>query len=209
MPSQYIRKAEVGTWAPVSPPIAAEGTILQSGPALVQSNIGLNVYDDTSAGNVYVVAVLDSGQLGLFWRTADGPWQTGEVFGGDLPDTPPVMIQDFWDTADENAHGGFQVLVANQDGNVEHWQRINDDILDHIPESGVQGKWENVGSFGDGEVAHVWGLTQGSYNFALEAIVEDFYGDVLHCQYVGVWERVKRLPLHAKNMSSKQTSGDS
>jgi hypothetical protein len=190
---QYYRQKDNGAWVPVVPAIAPSG-ILQSGPALVQSNIGLNVYNVSSAGNVYVVAVLETGELGLYWRTPSGAWQEGEVFGEPFPDTPPVMIQDFWNTADENAHGGFQLLVTADDGWVEHWQRINDDILENPPVAGEQGRWELVSSFGDGDIAHVWGLVQGSYNFALEAIVEDLVGDLWHWQYTGVWERRKKLP---------------
>lgn len=87
--------------------------------------------------------------------------------------------------------------------------RRNDDIGDgEVPEVGVPGRWEMVGVFGDGEVANVWGLMQGSFNFALEAVVEDFYGDLWHWQYTGEWERTKRLPAHYKGRSSKHTSGE-
>lgn len=50
----------------MSPPITTEGTILQAGPAFVQSNIVLNKDDAMFTGKVYVVAVLTSSQLGLF-----------------------------------------------------------------------------------------------------------------------------------------------
>lgn len=104
------------------------------------------------------------------------------------------MIQDFWDTPNEKASGGFQLLVAADDGWVEHWQRTNEDILESPPVSGEPGKWNLVDSFGDGEIAYVWGLFQGSYNFALEAIVEDFDGDLWYWQYTGQWRRTKKLP---------------
>ncbi|KAH7067996.1 hypothetical protein BKA63DRAFT_581253 [Paraphoma chrysanthemicola] len=99
-------------------------------------------------------------------RSKDGIWSPADPhvaersnvgFGNDLPDTP-VMVEDFWNSSDENAHGGFQLFVANNGGKVEHWQRINDDILDSVPRSGEPGKWERVGTFGGGEVAAVWGL---------------------------------------------------
>jgi len=35
---------------------------------------------------------------------------------------------------------------------------------------------------------------QGSFNFALEAIVEDVGGDLWHWRYVGEWKRAKKLP---------------
>lgn len=104
------------------------------------------------------------------------------------------MIQDFWDTTSEYSIGGFQVLVANSEGFVEHWQRRNDDILENPPREGEQGKWERVGEFGDGEAKHVWGLMQGSFNFALEAVVEDVRGELWHWRYVGKWKRAKKLP---------------
>jgi hypothetical protein len=101
------------------------------------------------------------------------------------------MIQNFRHTADENAHGGFQLLVATQNEVVEHWQRLDDDITDKAPVSGEVGKWVKVGGFGDGQMAHVWGLVQGSYSFALEAFVEDYCGELWHWQYMGQWERMK------------------
>ncbi|KAF2749223.1 cysteine proteinase [Sporormia fimetaria CBS 119925] len=169
---EYFADTQPGLWY-FGARIAEEG-ILQSGPALVQSNIGLNVYDDETAGNLRLA-------------TRRGVWRG-------YPRHTPVMIQNFWDTVDENDNGGFQLLVAAADGWVEHWQRINDDILENPPVAGQEGKWELVGSFGDGEVAHVWGLVQGSYNFALEAVVEDLKGELWHWEYTGEWERKRRLP---------------
>jgi hypothetical protein len=160
----------------------------------VQSNIDLDVYNATSVGNLYVVTVLSSGSLGLFWRTATGPWLAGEVFASHIPDTPPVMIQDFFDTRDERDHGGFQLLVAAEDGWVEHWQRRNGDILKRPPMKGVQGRWERVGRFGDGDVMNVWGLVQGSFNFALEAVVEDFEGRLWHWEFDGAWKKMDMIP---------------
>ncbi|OCK74297.1 cysteine proteinase, partial [Lepidopterella palustris CBS 459.81] len=170
-----------------------DSNISQSGPSLVQSNIGLDIYDPSTAGNMYVVAVLNSGELQMWWRRAtDEAWVEGETFGSGVGDTPPVMIQDFWDTANESSYGGFQLLVASN-GHVEHWQRLNNDIIENPPVAGGSGKWEPVDTFGDG-IVHVWGLVQGSFNQALEAIVEDNDGELWHWQYTGTWKQVAKLP---------------
>ena len=52
------------------------GRVRMSGPSLVQANVG-------SPGNLYVVAVMDTGQLQLWWRDDVGGtgWHRGEVFG--------------------------------------------------------------------------------------------------------------------------------
>ncbi|KAF2474389.1 cysteine proteinase [Lindgomyces ingoldianus] len=172
----------------------AQADIKQSGPSLVQSNIGYDLYDPTTSGNLYVVAVKNDGSLQMFWRKAkDEEWKKGERFaiGYNIGDTPPVMIQDFW-TKDENAFGGFQLLVAHN-GHVDHWQRVNDDILKTPPVDGSQGKWQQMATFGS-NIRHVWGLVQGSFNHALEAIVEDNNGDLWHWQYTGTWKQVAKLP---------------
>lgn len=103
------------------------------------------------------------------------------------------MIQDFWETRYEDSIGGFQLLVA-KDGYAEHWQRVNEDILENPPVEGEQGMWEKVGEFGDGEIRHVWGLVQGSFNFALEAVVEDVDGALWYWEYTGEWKKRARLP---------------
>jgi hypothetical protein len=145
----------------------------------VRSDIGRDVYVKGSQGTLYVVAVLTSHKLGLFRRAANETmWQVGEVFGDSIPNTLPVIIQDFFDTANENAAGGLQLLVAKE-GSVEHWQRINDDILKSLPVKGGMRAWKKVGSFGK-DIKHVWGFVQGSFNFALEAIVEDIKGELWH-----------------------------
>ncbi|KAF2868276.1 hypothetical protein BDV95DRAFT_610238 [Massariosphaeria phaeospora] len=184
-------------------------TILQSGPSLIQSNVGLDFQDPCTSGNIYVAAVLENNTMALFWRpggelsnctqaghlAANTTWTLGETFGSNIPDTPPVMIQDFWDTANETAIGGFQLLVAIN-GSVQHWQRLNHDIA-ASPPSPQHPRFELVGEFGDGNVRHVWGLVQGSFNFALEAIVEDGEGALWHWEYVGPddgWVRRDRLP---------------
>jgi hypothetical protein len=139
--------------------------------------------------------MLTTGQFGLFWRTATGAWNRGEAFGRNIPDTPPVSHDPgLLNTANENAHGGIQFLITNQAGYVENWQRLNDNVVDHPPVANKQGKWEQVGGFGHGQIMQIWGLMQGTYNFTLEAIVEDYYGELWHWQYTGKWKRMKKLP---------------
>lgn len=50
-----------------------------------------------------------------------------------------MTIEDVWETTNENAHGGFQLLFENKDGNVEQWQRIIEDIFDNAPRTGEEG----------------------------------------------------------------------
>lgn len=125
--------------------ISGPATILQSGPALVQSNVNLDQNDPLSAGNLYVVAVLASGKMQMFYRpSSNNPfspisttktWIPTEVFGSGIGDTAPVMVQDYWRTQDENTPGGFQLLVA-VGGVVQHWQRVNTDIATNPPVAG-------------------------------------------------------------------------
>lgn len=131
-----------------------------------------------------MAAVLGTGQIQLFWRSGGGnqSWRAGEVFGSGIGDTPPVMIQDFWRTADEKAPGGFQLLVAADGGKVQHWQRTNDDINEAVPQEGEQGKWELVFEFGS-SIRHAWSLLHGSFSQALEAVVEDMDGNLVHWQF--------------------------
>ena len=87
-------------------------TILQSGPALVQSNVNLDLNDPNSAGNLYVVAVLASGKMQMFYRASSNKpschcslnktWISTETFESGTGDTAPVMVQDYWRTQDEN-----------------------------------------------------------------------------------------------------------
>jgi len=72
------------------------------------------------------------------------------------------MIQDLFDTVNETAAGGFQLLVADKNGTVQHWERRNDDTQLRPPEEGVQGKWGLVEITG-AEVKRVWAHVQGSF----------------------------------------------
>ncbi len=160
----------------------------------MQSNVGLNIYDSTSTGRVYVVAVTNSGQLQLFERAGitGSAWAATEIFGSGVGDTPPVMIQDYWRTTDERTPGGFQLLVQ-VGGQVQHWQRVNTDIATNPPKAGGPGNWQKVRTFGN-NVKHVWGLLQGSFGQSLEAIVEDNNGDMWHWQWTNTWTLIAKVP---------------
>lgn len=195
---KYVRNAASGHWVlDAVSIISPAGTIKQSGPSLVHSNIGLNIYDETSQGNVYVVAVLDSGEMQLFWRaagqTGEAAWTPSEVFGSCIGNSPPVMIQDFWRTDDERSPGGFQLLIAVH-GQVQHWQRVNSNIYTNPPSNSGSGPWAHVLTFGN-NVKHVWGLVHGSFAHSLEAVVEDNNGDMWHWQYTNAgWTQMSQVP---------------
>lgn len=143
------------------------------------------------------MAVLETGQMQLFWRTGtnndQAGWTPSEVFGSCIGDTPPVMIQDFWRTDDERTPGGFQLLVA-VDGEVQHWQRVNSDIATNPPASSGPGAWTHVLTFGS-NIKYAWGLVQGSFSHSLEAVVEDNNGDMWHWQYTNAgWSQVSQVP---------------
>ncbi|KAF1995332.1 cysteine proteinase, partial [Amniculicola lignicola CBS 123094] len=153
--------------------ISLPGTILQSGPSLVESNIGYL----PSGGHLYVVAVRTDHRMQLFWRETgllSGPykWHAGEIFGERIKDTPPVMIQSHFFTDDEKSFGAFQLCVVNEDGNVEHWQRQNDDILMNPPQEGVQGRWGRMHEIKIRDTVAVRSLLHGSFNHQLELVVE-------------------------------------
>jgi hypothetical protein len=198
---EFVRPTAYGTWTDVA---VVSGAVLQSGPALVQSNIGYDMYAEagTTTGNLYVVAVTKTGGLQLFWRPGNPvpnalsvpSWTASETFGSGIgADSPPVMIQDHWatwNTADEGSVGGFQVLVVNEKGYVNHYQRRNDDLaaggLPSNPNNQPVVNWQAVSVFGDGTQKRVWSLVHGSYNQTLEAVIEDVNGVLWHWQYTGL-----------------------
>jgi hypothetical protein len=163
----------------------------------VQSNVGLNLNDPNSEGNLYAVAVLNSGQMQLFWRQsgafANTTWIPSEVFGSSVGNTPPVMVQDYWRTEDETTPGGFQLLIA-VNGKVQHWQRVNTNINTSPPQHGGPGPWGHVLTFGQ-NIKNVWSLIHGSINQSLEAIVEDNQGNLWHWEYTSAgWNQVAKVP---------------
>ncbi|KAJ4287032.1 hypothetical protein N0V88_007796 [Collariella sp. IMI 366227] len=193
--NEYQQTPNSTTWTLTNSPIAS--SIAQSGPSLVQSNINLDIYNLQSAsrGNLYTVAVRSDGKLQLFWRPGQdkATWSTGEVFGEEIPlNTPLVMIQDYFNTVDETSVGGFQLLVA-VNGNVQHWERINDDIGTKAPVEGNQGKWKLKETVGAG-VKHVWALVQGSFRQKMHMITEGTDGSMSYWEWNGNWAVVEKLP---------------
>ncbi|KAI9845535.1 MAG: hypothetical protein M1838_001703 [Thelocarpon superellum] len=156
--------------------------VLQSGPSLVQSNVG-------STGNFYVVAVLPSGQMQLFWKdndSSDSSWQAGEIFGTNVGGTPPVMIEGQFGTVNELSVGNFELVVV-VDGQAQHWWRDNSDLATDPPQEGVQGKWQQSATFGQ-NLINAWGLVDGSYGNNLELIVEQDDTTLAHWFRAGsVW----------------------
>jgi hypothetical protein len=182
--------------------IASESdTVLQSGPSLVQANVGVQ-------GNFYVVAVMNDGTLQLFWRNNDDssmPWLAGENFGSGFTATSPVMIQSNYGTQNEFSVGNFELLVANN-GQVEHWRRDNSNLAAQDPQDGTSGPWELYATFGTsatGRIKHVTSLLQGPFYQNLEAIVElddgvgDEVGILQHWYWIaafGIWVYDTNLP---------------
>jgi hypothetical protein len=125
----------------------------------------------------------------LFWLETDfgysSQWRAGEIFGSNIANTPPVMIQSYFHTTSEKSFGSFQLCVVNQNGQVEHWHRLNDDILENPPKEGEQGRWGKVDTIYPSGVKHVWGLLHGSFNAHLEMVYEDVNGNMFHWQLVG------------------------
>lgn len=163
----------------------------------MQSNVGLDIYDpeSSSRGNLYTVAVRTDGRLQMFWREgrSGAAWAAGEVFGSDIPtDTPPVMIQDYFNTPNETSVGGFQLVVA-VDGAVQHWARNNDDLHVRAPSADGEGKWRMVESAGAG-VKHVWSLVQGSFSQKMHMVTEGIDGRISYWEWDGTWAVAKELP---------------
>ena len=123
------------------------------------------------------------------------------MFGSGIPlDTPPVMIQDFLNTANETSIGGFQLVVA-VGGSVQHWERVNDDIQAKAPVEGVQGKWVLVETAGTG-VKHVWALVQGSFNQKMHMITEGTDGQLAYWERDRKWAEVEKLPALSDTWSA-------
>jgi hypothetical protein len=148
--------------------------VRMSGPSLIQGNVG-------KQGNLYVVSVMDTGRMRMYWRNDDLsnlPWLAGEDFGANVGNTPPVMIQSNYGTSNEKAIGNFELLVA-VNGQVQHWRRYNGNLATVQPQPGTSGAWALTAVFGS-NVRHVWSLLQGPYNRNMEAIVELNTGALQH-----------------------------
>lgn len=150
--------------------------VKMSGPAFVQGTAAGN-----NPGNFYVAAVLDTGELQMWWwdhawAPLGKPWVAAEKFGSGFGATPPVMIQSQRFTTAENQQGNFELLIV-KNGSVEHWWRSNERLMAETP--GSVNRWNKGLTFGS-NVKHVWGLMQSSYGGNLEAIVENNNGKFQH-----------------------------
>jgi hypothetical protein len=161
-----------------NPPFA--GNIQQSGPALVQGLVG-------TSGHFYVVAVLNTGEMQLFWRNNDIPgnktWTAGEIFGSGIASSPPCMIQGNYGTANELQPGNFELCVAHN-GQIQHWWRKNSNLDTQPPVVGhvtppATSLWIQSATFGT-NIKHVWALIESSYGYDLEVIAELNSGQLQH-----------------------------
>ncbi|HYC20948.1 MAG TPA: C1 family peptidase [Candidatus Bathyarchaeia archaeon] len=124
------------------------------GRSLIQSHFG-------TQGNFELVCVLNTGQMQHWWRDNDHGmvWNSSASFGTGIQ-SPPCMIEGQYGAQDENSVGNFELCVANQNGNVEHWWRANSS--DQL--------WRKSDTFAQ-NVQSVVALLQGSFSFNLEVIV--------------------------------------
>ncbi|OIW34301.1 cysteine proteinase [Coniochaeta ligniaria NRRL 30616] len=157
--------------------------ITQSGPSLVVTNINQNLYCAPPRGSLYLVAVRSDGRLQLFSRPGNGTsWSAGDIFGSGVGSTPPVMMQDFFDTANETSVGGLQLAIA-VDGAVQHWRGGSNEKED---------TWEMVETVGTG-VRHVWALVQGSFGGRMHMVTEGMNGVFSYWEWDGAWKVVETL----------------
>lgn len=179
--------------------------IAQSGPSLLQSNIGQNLYDPkgttATTANIYVVAVRTDGKMQLFWRPGSGSnanstialgqWSPGEIFGSTnykSSNAPgPVMIQNFSNTINETSIGDFHLVVAlPKTGTIQHWRRNNDDIHIRAPSANGSGKWELIEETSGGsktKVKSVWSLVQGSFDEKMHMVTEQTDGTFVYWEW--------------------------
>jgi hypothetical protein len=165
--NHWYRDQEAQTWQDGGR--FGEG-VKMSGPSLVQSRLG-------NFGNFDLVCVMDSGRLQHWWRDNDNGqvWKPGTIFGQGVGETPVCMIEGEFGRYDETRPGNFEMCVA-VDGRVQHWwrnnalpPRVHAGLLS--PLQPLEPDWVFGATFGH-DVKHVWGVTQSSFGFDLEVIVE-------------------------------------
>jgi hypothetical protein len=140
------------------PSVTFGSNIATAGPSLIQSTWGA----------LELVTVLNNGTMQHWWR--DGStWKSDQVFGSNIK-SPPVMIQGQYGMADEAGNGNFELVVANAQGQVEHWWRDN---------SNTNFVWSKSATFSSG-VSRVLALVEGSFGFDLEIVVLCFDGTIQH-----------------------------
>jgi hypothetical protein len=128
--------------------------VAKSGRSLIQSHY-------YSKGNFELVCALNNGQMQHWWRDNDHgmSWHSTVAFGCGI-NSSPCMIEGEFGAGNEKKVGNFELCVANNCGNVEHWWRANSsDSL-----------WRKSATFGH-DVAEVVSLVEGSYGFNLEVLV--------------------------------------
>ncbi|GAA2775016.1 C1 family peptidase [Kitasatospora cinereorecta] len=147
---QHWRRPAGGAWQ-VAATFAQH--VKYSGASLVLTNIG-------TYGTLDVVCVLDTGRM-EHWRRGDAPggWQPLHVFAADVHGSP-VMIENQSVTATATTVGDFHLCVPSR-GTVQHW------CLDNQSPTPT---WSLRATFGE-QVAEVLGLTESSFDFALQAVV--------------------------------------
>ncbi len=140
------------------PSVSFGSNIATAGPNLIQSTWGA----------LELVAVLNNGTMQHWWRDGSA-WKSDQVFGSNIK-SPPVMIQGQYGMADEAGNGNFELVVANAQGQVEHWWRDN---------SNTNFVWSKSATFSSG-VSRVQALVEGSFGFDLEIVVLCYDGTIQH-----------------------------
>ena len=141
--------------------------ITGSGPALVQSSIGVTGYPENGAGELHYVATAN-GVMQHFRRDpVAGAWSQIASFGSGIG-SAPAMIQSSFGMADEGGIGNFELCVA-AGGQIQHWWRPNN----------PPGTWGRSAVFGS-SASRVVALIQSSFGGDLELIAERTDGKYQH-----------------------------
>jgi len=138
--------------------------VAASGPALVQSHVGIKKLPESGLGRLEIVCVLNDGRMEHFSR-APGPgasWQSEGTFGEGNAHGPPCMIEGQFNSLTESSLGDFELCVAVGD-QFQHW-RWSDPL-----DTGAR-SWNLADTFGS-NVEEVVALIESSFTFQLELIV--------------------------------------
>lgn len=122
----------------------------------------------TTRGSLELVCVLKNGTL-QHWSRADGTtwaWSLVTTFAQGCR-TAPVMIEGQYGRDDEFASGNYELVVALQDGTMQHWWRD------------AAGTWRASASIGAG-IDRVLSIVQGSFGFNLEVVARRQDGNMQH-----------------------------
>ncbi|MBA2446786.1 MAG: peptidase C1A [Chloroflexi bacterium] len=157
----YTSTRPRGTWYPQE---SFGSNVAASGPALVQSHVGITELPENGLGRLEVVCVLNDGFMEHFSR-APGPgasWQSEGTFGEGGAHGPPCMIEGQFNCPNEWSLGDFELCVAVGD-QFQHW-RWSDP-----PGPGAR-SWNREHTYGS-NVKEVVALIESSFTFQLELIV--------------------------------------